>query len=68
MGKEKIHYEAPNSNNIPLLMKQFLDWVNDDQKGDLDITDWLEWSLNCLEAALLSTEQSIETVLQKAVF
>ena len=38
------------------------------QKGDLDITDWLEWFLNCLEAALIDTEITISTVLQKAAF
>lgn len=137
MGKEKIHYEAPHSDNVPYMMKQFLDWTNDDrkidpvlkaaiahlwfvtihpfddgngrisrtitdlllarademphrfysmsaeirkqrkayydilektQKGSINITAWLEWFLDCLEAALLSTEQSIEIVLQKAAF
>lgn len=137
MGKEKIHYEAPHSDNVPYMMKQFLDWTNDNrkidpvlkaaiahlwfvtihpfddgngrisrtitdlllarademphrfysmsaeirkqrkayydilektQKGSINITAWLEWFLDCLEAALLSTEQSIEIVLQKAAF
>lgn len=137
MGKERIHYEAPHSDNVPYMMKQFLDWTNDDrkidpvlkaaiahlwfvtihpfddgngrisrtitdlllarademphrfysmsaeirkqrkayydilektQKGSINITAWLEWFLDCLEAALLSTEQSIEIVLQKAAF
>lgn len=137
MGKEKIHYEAPHSDNVPYMMKQFLDWTNDDrkidpvlkaaiahlwfvtihpfddgngrisrtitdlllarademphrfysmsaeirkqrkayydilektQKGSINITAWLEWFLDCLEAALLSTEQSIKIVLQKAAF
>lgn len=137
MGKEKIHYEAPHSDNVPYMMKQFLDWTNDNrkidpvlkaaiahlwfvtihpfddgngrisrtitdlllarademphrfysmsaeirkqrkayydilektQKGSINITAWLEWFLDCLEAALLSTEQPIEIVLQKAAF
>lgn len=137
MGKEKVHYQAPDSDNVPYQMKMFLDWANDDQKidpvlkaaiahlwfvtihpfddgngrmartimdlflaradempyrfysmsaeirrqrkgyyeilektqkGGLDITDWLEWFLDCLEAALIDTEKSISTVLQKAVF
>lgn len=38
------------------------------QKGGLDITGWLEWFLDCLEAALINTEKSIRTVLQKAAF
>lgn len=137
MGKEKIHYQAPDSDNVPSQMKLFLDWINDNQqidpvlkaaiahlwfvtihpfddgngrlsrtitdlllarademphrfysmsaeirkqrkgyyeilektqKGDLDITGWLEWFLNCLESALLDTEKSISTVLQKSAF
>lgn len=137
MGKEKVHYQAPDSDNVPYQMKMFLDWANDDQKidpvlkaaiahlwfvtihpfddgngrmartimdlflarademphrfysmsaeirkqrkgyyeilektqkGGLDITDWLEWFLDCLEAALIDTEKSISTVLQKAIF
>ena len=137
MGKEKIHYQAPDSDNIPYQMKLFLEWANgnqridpvlkaaiahlwfvtihpfDDgngrlsrtitdlflarademphrfysmsaeirkqrkeyyeilektQKGNLNITSWLEWFLDCLEAALLDTEKSISIVLQKATF
>ncbi len=137
MGKEKVHYQVPDSDDIPFQMKLFLDWVNDDQKidpvlkaaiahlwfvtihpfddgngriarsimdlflarademphrfysmsaeirklrkgyyeilektqkGGVDITGWLEWFLDCLEAALVNTEKSISTVLRKAVF
>nr|WP_320059152.1 Fic family protein [uncultured Bacteroides sp.] len=137
MGKERIHYQAPNSDNIPHQMKLFLEWANDNQKidpvlkaaiahlwfvtvhpfddgngrlsrtitdlflarademphrfysmsaeirkqrkryyevlektqkGGMDITGWLEWFLDCLEAALLDTESSISTVLRKAAF
>lgn len=137
MGKEKVHYQAPDSDNIPFLMKLFLEWANDNQKidpvlkaaiahlwfvtihpfddgngriartimdlflarademphrfysmsteirkqrkgyyailektqkGGLDITGWLEWFLDCLEAALINTEKSISSVLQKAAF
>jgi len=137
MGKEEVHYQAPDSNKVPCQMKLFLDWANDNQeidpvlkaaivhlwfvtihpfddgngrisrtitdlflarvdemphrfysmsaeirkqrknyydilektqKGGLDITNWLEWFLDCLEAALLDAEQSISTVLKKAAF
>lgn len=137
MGKEKTHYQAPDSGTVPLQMKLFLGWANaaqkidpvlkaaiahlwfvtihpfDDgngrisrtitdlflarademphrfysmsaeirkqrkgyydilektQKGGLDITGWLEWFLDCLEVALLDTEKSISTILQKAAF
>ena len=137
MGKEKIHYQAPDSESVPYQMKLFLEWANDNQKidsvlkaaiahlwfvtihpfddgngrisrtitdlflarademphrfysmsaeirkqrkeyyeilektqkGDLDITDWLEWFLDFLEAALLDTERSIRMILKKAAF
>lgn len=137
MGKEKIHYQAPDSDHVPYQMKLFLEWVNgnqkidpvlkaaiahlwfvtihpfDDgngrisrtitdlflarademphrfysmsaeirkqrkryyemlektQKGSLDITNWLEWFLDCLEAALLDTEKSISTILAESCF
>lgn len=137
VGKEKIHYQAPDSGDVPHQMKLFLEWANgnqqidpvlkaaiahlwfvtihpfDDgngrlsrtitdlflarademphrfysmsaeirkqrktyyemlektQKSGLDITDWIEWFLNCLEAALLGTERSVNAVLQKAAF
>lgn len=137
MGKEKIHYQAPASEDVARQMSAFLTWANhhqkidavlkaaiahlwfvtihpfDDgngrisrtitdlflarademphrfysmsseirkqrkayyailektQKGGLDITDWMEWFLHCLEAALLDTEKSIGRILQKAAF
>lgn len=137
MGKEKIHYQAPDSEDVPYQMKLFLKWANDEQKidpvlkaaiahlwfvtihpfddgngrlsrtitdlfltrademphrfysmsaeirkqrkdyyqilektqkGGLDITAWLEWFLDCLEAALLHSEKSISLVLQKSAF
>lgn len=137
MGKEKIHYQAPDSDDVPYQMKLFLKWANDEQKidpvlkaaiahlwfvtihpfddgngrlsrtitdlfltrademphrfysmsaeirkqrkdyyeilektqkGGLDITAWLEWFLDCLEAALLHSEKSISLVLQKSAF
>lgn len=137
MGRERIHYEAPNSSNVAAEMKLFLEWCNqqeaidpvikaaiahiwfvtihpfDDgngritrtitdlfltmadelpqrfysmsaeirkrkkqyyeileknQKGDLDITDWLEWFLDCLESALLETRQVVANIMKKASF
>lgn len=137
MGKERIHYQAPASEDVARQMSAFLTWANhhqkidavlkaaiahlwfvtihpfDDgngrisrtitdlflarademphrfysmsseirkqrkayyailektQKGGLDITDWIEWFLHCLEAALLDTEKSIGRILQKAAF
>lgn len=38
------------------------------QKNSLDITQWLEWFLTCLEHALTSTTSTLASVLQKAHF
>ena len=48
--------------------KAYYDILEKTQKGTLDITDWVEWFLDCLEAALLDTGKSVNTVLQKAAF
>jgi Fic family protein len=38
------------------------------QKGDLDITRWLEWFLDCLDRAFTRSETTMATVLAKARF
>ena len=38
------------------------------QKGTLDITDWLEWFLGCLDRAFDATETTLSVVLRKARF
>ncbi len=38
------------------------------QKGTLDITEWIEWFLNCLQRAIATSEQTLEAVLTKAGF
>lgn len=38
------------------------------QKGDLDITRWLEWFLDCLGRAFTHAETTLEAVLKKARF
>ena len=34
MGKEKVHYEAPASGDVPAMMDEFIAWVNDKQEID----------------------------------
>ena len=34
MGREKVHYEAPASEDVPAMMNEFLTWINGEQ--DLD--------------------------------
>jgi Fic family protein len=38
------------------------------QKGDLDITGWMEWFLNCLDRAIEGAQETLSAVLNKAHF
>ncbi|MHA4846525.1 Fic family protein [Flavitalea antarctica] len=137
IGKEKVHYEAPDASEMQAEMTTFLNWFNtsqdldpvlkaglahlwfvtihpfedgngriaraiadmqlaraDDspqrfysmssqirkersdyynilektQKGGLDVTEWIEWFLNCLDRALLATGDLLANVMIKARF
>jgi len=137
MGKEKVHFQAPDSILVEKEMNQFLDWFNNNskldlvikaaiahfwfvtihpfedgngritraltdmllaqadksnqrfysmsaqirierneyyeilektQKGNPDITEWIQWFLNCLINALKSTDSVLVSVLFKAGF
>jgi len=137
MGKERIHYQAPSSERVPLEMKRFVDWVNEEcdidavlkaaiahlwfvtihpfddgngriaraiadmllaradgtplrfysmsniicqrrksyydvlertQHGDGEITEWLLWFLESLDAAISTTETTLSSVMRKATF
>ena len=137
MGKEKVHFQAPNSQRIEGEMKKFLDWFENEretdfvlkaaiahlwfvtihpfddgngritraitdmmlarsdksprrfysmsaqirlerkryyeqleqaQKGDTDITEWIIWFLQCLINAIDSTAKTLSNVLYKAEF
>lgn len=137
MGKEKVHFQAPDSSLLQSEMDSFLEWFNkkgdidlvlkaavahlwfvtihpfDDgngriaraitdmllaqsdeskqrfysmsaqirlerreyyailektQKGNLDITNWIKWFLNCLINALKSTDLVFNRILYKAEF
>ena len=48
--------------------KQYYELLEKTQKGNLDITDWLEWFLNCLLHALKSSETILERVIFKHNF
>ena len=37
-------------------------------KGDLDVTDWLAWFLDCLDRAIAGADRMLASVLQKANF
>ncbi|MGQ0739728.1 MAG: Fic family protein [Bacteroidota bacterium] len=38
------------------------------QRADLDITEWIEWFLQCLHRSLLASEEILSSVLKKAAF
>jgi hypothetical protein len=38
------------------------------QKGDLDVTEGLEWLLGCLDRAIAGAEETLSSVLRKARF
>jgi len=48
--------------------KAYYDILEETQKGDLDITLWLDWFLNCLDRAFDRAETILSTVLTKASF
>lgn len=137
MGKEIIHFEAPQAAKVPAEMQQFLDWMETDQgidpvikaaiahlwfvtihpfddgngriaraiadlqlaradqspqrfysmsaqiqaernkyydilentqKGELDITPWLEWFLDCLMHSMAQTDEVVSKTLIRAKF
>lgn len=137
MGKERIHFQAPDYSVVDAEMKVFLEWINTDndldnilkasiahlwfltihpfddgngriaraitdmllaradnvsqrfysmssqikterkeyynilektQKGDLDITKWIEWFLNCLQRAFAQTDVNINKLILKSKF
>jgi Fic family protein len=46
----------------------YYDLLESTQKGDLDITAWLEWFLGCLDRAIAGAENTLAGVLSKARF
>ncbi|WP_079636766.1 Fic family protein [Sphingopyxis flava] len=46
----------------------YYDILEATQKGDLDITPWLAWFLDCLDRAFDGTEQILASVFRKASF
>jgi Fic family protein len=46
----------------------YYDMLENTQKGDLDITPWITWFLECLNRAFDGAEKILSTVLNKAAF
>lgn len=56
------------SAQIQVERKQYYDILEATQKGNLDITAWLTWFLECLSRAIEGAEKTLKAVLQKAAF
>ena len=46
--------------------KAYYDILEKTQKGTLDITEWLEWFLTCLDSSLSATEEILAKVIRKS--
>ncbi len=56
------------SAQIRIERKAYYDMLESTQRGDLDVTPWLEWFLGCLDRAFDGAETILAAVLQKAEF
>ena len=56
------------SNQILIEKKVYYEILQKVQHSSGDITEWLDWFLNCLYRALETTEKTMKRVLQKADF
>lgn len=48
--------------------KEYYDLLERTQKGELDVTRWQHWFLNCLLRAIEGAQETLSTVLNKAHF
>jgi Fic family protein len=56
------------SAQIQLERNTYYDMLESTQKGDLDVTPWMEWFLGCLDRAFDGAEKTLAIVLRKAEF
>ena len=56
------------SAQIRLERNAYYDILEKTQKGDLNITEWIQWFLNCLMDALQTADKTLARVLEKAKF
>lgn len=48
--------------------RAYYDRLEATQKGGLDVTEWLEWFLTCLQSALDGADETLASVLEKSRF
>jgi Fic family protein len=56
------------STQIMAERNKYYDILESSQKGELDVTNWLIWFLECTESAITNTEKIISKVMGKAKF
>ncbi len=56
------------SSQILIERKQYYEILQKVQHSNSDITDWLNWFLNCLKKALLTSEATLQNLLRKTNF
>ncbi len=56
------------SSRIMAERKAYYEILEKSQKGSLDLTNWLQWFLNCFVHAIEDSEASIVKVMQKSLF
>jgi Fic family protein len=56
------------SSQIRIERKAYYETLERTQKGDLDVTEWLAWFLQCLDRAFVGAETILASVLRKARF
>jgi len=54
------------SSQIEVERKSYYQSLERQQRGDLDVTEWLFWFLDCLNRAIESAKESLASVLYKA--
>lgn len=56
------------SSQVLIERKRYYEVLKKEQHSNGDITEWLEWFLNCLKNALKETERTLRKVIYKADF
>jgi Fic family protein len=56
------------SSQIKIERKGYYDLLEKTQRGSLEITEWINWFLECLDHALQGTDSTLAVVMKKARF
>jgi Fic family protein len=56
------------SSQIQQERKDYYDVLERSQKGSLDVTEWIEWFLGCLQRSIQTSEVTLQAVLTQARF